>query len=85
MASHVQQENNAVPVRDKEGTLQTRDERMAARLESERREAEARDQGDGVVSEFVAWIPMAIGVVILMLLLWMGMLALEPTPFDLFG
>lgn len=55
---------------------------MTTRQEQEAREAEARNKADGWVSEFVAWIPMAVITFILCALMLYGMLAIEQGGFD---
>ncbi|MDD7582741.1 hypothetical protein ACEE23_03920 [Corynebacterium sp. 32222D000AT] len=57
---------------------------MTSRLEQEKREAEARDRGDGVGKVILEWIPMGIIMIVVMGLLMIGMLALEPGPMELF-
>ncbi|MDY3127906.1 MAG: hypothetical protein SOW59_07240 [Corynebacterium sp.] len=54
-------------------------ELQLSRQERERREAEVRSKDDGWVGEFVAWIPMAIGVAVVMAALMFGMYAIEAT------
>ncbi|MFH0411795.1 hypothetical protein ACG98H_06605 [Corynebacterium sp. L4756] len=49
------------------------------RHESDAREAEARDAQDGLMSEFLAWIPAAAGVTVLLAALLYGMWMLDPS------
>lgn len=58
---------------------------MTTRHELEAREAAARDEHDGWVGEFVAWIPYALGVAVLMALLMIGMMGIETGSFNPFS